>query len=737
MPGRPPPIPRNAPATHRMTPDPPTQFATLPRGGAVVETSAGPVQFGVPPETIKDTLRRETGVPRIFVVGHSFFSHRRGVNLAEVEFPLYYNYFGRNRRAVIVCTEHQRARIRTFMRESLMGPVTIDLSAEIDGHPAWAPDLHAELAYFKRTPDRTSPTLDIDSLAEFAIFEDDQVRVGDLTLRRDGERFRLIDHGAADRAVSVPGHVRVPEPPDRPATRTEPFRPPTLGVSILGSGHGFDPDGKTTGFVLWVNGRGVLVDPPVDATDVLRAEDVPSRNVDALILTHCHADHDGGTLQRALQADRLRLYTTDTIYRSFLRKAEAITGLPAARFDAILDFHPVPIGRPYRINGATFVFHYTLHSIPCIRFEVETGGKSLVYSSDTLNDPDAIRAFRAAGAMSEGRAQHLLDFPWHHDAVIHEAGVPPIHTQPRVLAALPDDVKRRLWVVHTTARAIPPSSGLRVAPEGFAHTLRLDAEPLPDQRERAWLRAMRGVEHFATLRPDKASEFLQLVRPRRFAAGDVVIRRGDPADAFYMILSGAACVSEGEVPTKRFGLYDYFGEAALVLDTPRTADVTAATDLEVLEMSAAGFARFVAGSGISARMRRLYANRASDTWRLLDEHPILSGLDATQRTRLQTVMVQRTLEPGARLLSPTEPAAPPAFLVRDGALTLEHPDHPPLRVTRGQLASDLGAAFLDAPVATTLVAATAAEVFEIPGGPWRRFLRAYPGLYLRLTNPDR
>ena len=67
-----------------------------------------------------------------------------------------------------------------------------------------------------------------------------------------------------------------------------------FGVTILGSSHGFDPSGSTTGFVIWMNGRGVIVDPPPFANEMLQG--VPVRSIDTLIITHCHADHDAGAL---------------------------------------------------------------------------------------------------------------------------------------------------------------------------------------------------------------------------------------------------------------------------------------------------------------------------------------------------------------------------------------------------------------------------------------------------------
>lgn len=33
------------------------------------------------------------------------------------------------------------------------------------------------------------------------------------------------------------------------------FKVPTLGITVLGSSHGFDPHGSTSGMIIWVNGR--------------------------------------------------------------------------------------------------------------------------------------------------------------------------------------------------------------------------------------------------------------------------------------------------------------------------------------------------------------------------------------------------------------------------------------------------------------------------------------------------
>ena len=59
------------------------------------------------------------------------------------------------------------------------------------------------------------------------------------------------------------------------------------------------------------------------------------------------------------------------------------------------------------------------------------------------------------------------------DVLLHEAGVPPIHTPLSVLEKLPKHVKDRLYIVHTAA--IPPDCNLKVAPTGTIGTIRLDS----------------------------------------------------------------------------------------------------------------------------------------------------------------------------------------------------------------------------------------------------------------------
>lgn len=65
----------------------------LNRGGIVVETSIGPIQFGIPPETVKDSMIMGKEVPTYYIVPSQRFDTKFGINVAEFEFPAYFNFF--------------------------------------------------------------------------------------------------------------------------------------------------------------------------------------------------------------------------------------------------------------------------------------------------------------------------------------------------------------------------------------------------------------------------------------------------------------------------------------------------------------------------------------------------------------------------------------------------------------------------------------------------------------------
>jgi len=81
---------------------------------------------------------------------------------------------------------------------------------------------------------------------------------------------------------------------------------------------------------------------------------------------------------------------------------------------------------------------------------------------------------------------------------------------------------------------------------------------------------------------------------QQVSAGDVVVRQGDVADRFYVILSGEFDVMRvggaGEQTLAHLGPGRSFGESGLLAGVPRNASIVATTDGELLALSRTTFA---------------------------------------------------------------------------------------------------------------------------------------------------
>jgi CRP/FNR family cyclic AMP-dependent transcriptional regulator len=87
------------------------------------------------------------------------------------------------------------------------------------------------------------------------------------------------------------------------------------------------------------------------------------------------------------------------------------------------------------------------------------------------------------------------------------------------------------------------------------------------------------VPLFAGLSDAEAAEIAALLKTRKFAAGDVVIREGSGGAAFYLIDSGEATVTIRGEQVGTLGRGDHFGEIALIDEGVRAATVTATSEL--------------------------------------------------------------------------------------------------------------------------------------------------------------
>ncbi|KAK5577691.1 hypothetical protein RB653_002636 [Dictyostelium firmibasis] len=548
------------------------------------------IQVGIPP----DTLKRDQSICH-FIVPHFLIS--KDVSLSEVEFPIFYNKFVQKgkTKVVIICTDEQKQRIETILTESIFGPAPqhIYTNEEIT-IPDYKIDLLTErLAIDPRANDET-----LDSYVMFKTF--DSFGIVDINLPSASDPSKFIDLRIRntkglisfheDHQV-VQKHLKLQEQ-DKSSTSTDKqmintsgnnvslktnnvsvidstiesqyvpvlpfgndheqvkkFKAPTLGVTFLGVSHGLDfaHCSHTTGFIIWINGSGVVVDPPVGNTTYLQTNGIYGKTVEHIILTHCHADHDSGILQKIIERNKVTLYTTKTINESYMRKLKALTGLPEQSLKNYYTWVPVTIGNKIKILGAEFEFDYSFHVIPTIRFKLEIYNKKISYSADTFYDLQKFKQLKNQGILTKKRIERLKSFVFDADMIIHESGVAPIHTPITNLLALPAEIRKKIRVVHcsssvdTKGEIIRPKEGLE-----NTETIKVDrkykgvAECIQIQT------ALNHCSVFSKLSPVEVQRVFFLCKKIWVKCNDIIIKKGSPSDMFYIILSGKVLVYENE-----------------------------------------------------------------------------------------------------------------------------------------------------------------------------------------------
>lgn len=181
----------------------------------------------------------------------------------------------------------------------------------------------------------------------------------------------------------------------------------------------------------------------------------------------------------------------------------------------------------------------------------------------------------------------------------------------------PDDATDSAVRVHVLAalqragiRVAEPEYSVHMIKENIAHRAEVHARELERR-----LRALRGVELFASLSADELRALAERLSHAPFARGDIVTRQGMTAHWLYILVAGEVEVwveRDGErhpLATLRDG--SVFGEMGLLTGEPRRANVSARTDVECYRLDKAGFEAVIRSRpAIAEEMAAILAERS-------------------------------------------------------------------------------------------------------------------------------
>jgi putative ABC transport system ATP-binding protein len=127
---------------------------------------------------------------------------------------------------------------------------------------------------------------------------------------------------------------------------------------------------------------------------------------------------------------------------------------------------------------------------------------------------------------------------------------------------------------------------------------------------------LRTIDLFKSLTPHELTNIAEKMKRRRYRISDIIIREGDPGEDFFLIGQGRVDVSRRSVAGLEMRLAtlnpgNVFGERALIVDEPRNATCTAASDeVEVFALDKAEFRKAIDTSAtFNQQLKSIYFQR--------------------------------------------------------------------------------------------------------------------------------
>jgi CRP-like cAMP-binding protein/L-ascorbate metabolism protein UlaG (beta-lactamase superfamily) len=432
----------------------------------------------------------------------------------------------------------------------------------------------------------------IGSLINFQIFNKQKI----VTIKetgRQGKSLRIVQDQPAEFNIHQQGQPKInvnilkPDPPPKPDV-VRPLEKPFMGVTYLGVGSGFSHKRKNSCLIVWSEGKGIMVDVFSEQNESVLKYGITDKDIDYIILSHIHSDHDSGLIEKILSGQRIKLITTRIIFESFLRKMQGISRFPKEVIEEFVDLLEVEVGNEIKLPGfkhTYLLFDYSLHSIPAGRFKViyrPPGGseKTISHSGDTKYDEDLTYRWWEMGKFSRKRRDSILGFIWDGDLIIQEVGGGNLHTELASLTHIAPSLAKKVVLVHQHKEPFNHPY-FRFAHEGETDVLIKRRK----SKARTKLDLIKDVDLFKGVNKSQLEKIGKQSRIQKLKPGAVVFSKNEIGNDFFVVLEGFAEIGVNKNQSVVYEKGMFFGELAVSTANPRRrATVKALSGLTLLKI---------------------------------------------------------------------------------------------------------------------------------------------------------
>lgn len=573
-------------------------------GCKIAETSTGEAMFGCPSEIVKVLAIKKRSVPSTIILPSKFYEY--GVVQAALEFPLYHFLFAQQRyfkgeKIRVAGSVDQIERVRKVLRMTLLGASEEEMrkwrisSRERKG-------LIRMRDYFA-LKNKEGEVASIDEMIEFIKLKEETANIGDVEIELvDDNVFKVTDQ---NEEFFVDINIAEAQAPPLPIEIPKILAKRSIfGVTPLGQCvSGFDPNGYTSGLIVWINGLGISVDGVAWMKEHLRLHGINPSEIKAFILTHIHDDHSN-ILDMIVNGEKSTIITTKIIFKSFLVKISNLLNVPTNKIRKSVKFIEVVPGEKFELYGATFDFWHTVHPIPTIGFQITVNGKSIVYGGDTLWGK-RLDELKEKEIISENHHKTVSDIPFlESEVTFFDAGGGMIHPSPEELAKLPKQVRARMILTHVSF--LPDKAKDRFDLVKVGQNIEIIPQEIRDVSD------MMAVVKSPLLR-GLDQEWLNVIisqgKIKEYPTNQVILEEGELGKNFYILLGGTAGVFYGDEEVAQVSTGDFFGEISLMENIPCTATIKTKSPVKTLEMERKLLLQIIHSTDLLKKLKQIHQIR--------------------------------------------------------------------------------------------------------------------------------
>ena len=131
--------------------DPFYKTIKLKRGGILVQTKLGNIQFGISHNTLKDIKELDQDFPEYYITPSIFFDKKFMINMVDLESPIIGYFYEKKKKVKIICSKENEEKMKKILKEIFIGSINykrIEDEFHSNFDKTCIPNFYKEMKYF-------------------------------------------------------------------------------------------------------------------------------------------------------------------------------------------------------------------------------------------------------------------------------------------------------------------------------------------------------------------------------------------------------------------------------------------------------------------------------------------------------------------------------------------------------------------------------------------------------------